>query len=256
MTFAGAFICNRNWEHVCFPVPETGQFLLCSVLETHWTARPCLCYLLHIHHIKMNNSHHVVPQISSFLRFTTCSQTIWFPPTRTSWRRGNHHRGCLPLFLRNVIPSHCWPLLTPSPRDPPFPQRYANLCCALNRCPNNSLSGGRGGKPGLWQEKNAAIFMAVPHYHTAEDLYLGGGRGFRHTFPTIQISWVVKKKWWKGEEGLESGVSVGVKTLWLCLWALSEGSSSHTGSAVLVQTQYVLSRSRSRSTSLPQPSSL
>lgn len=162
--------------------------------------------------------------------------------------------GYLPLFLRNVIPSHCWPLLTPSPRDPPLPEHYANLCCALNRCPNNSLSGGGGGKPGLWQEKNAAIFMAGPHYHTAEDLYLGGGRRFRHTFPTIQISWVVKKKWWKGEERGRSKKPVAVPCRgW---WALSEGTSSHTGSAVLVQTQYVLSHSRSRSTSLPQPSFL
>ncbi len=163
-------------------------------------------------------------------------------------------------FLWNVIPSHCWPLLTPPPRDPPLPQRYANLCCALNRCPNNSLSGGGGGKPGLWQEKNAAIFMAGPDYHTAEDLYLGGGRGFRHTFPTIQISWVVKKKWWKGVEGGRGrGVSRSKKPVavprrgW---WALSEGTCSHTGSAVLVQTQYVLSHSRSRSTSLLQLSSL
>lgn len=131
---------------------------------------------------------------------------------RTRQRRGKCHRGwrvSLPLFLWNVIPSHCWPLLTPSPQEPPLPERYANLCCALNRCPNNSLSGGGGGKPGLWQEKNAAIFMAGSHYHTAEDLYLGGGRGFRHTFPTIQISWVVKKKWWKGVES-------GVKSLRLC----------------------------------------
>lgn len=105
--------------------------------------------------------------------------------------KGGEH---LPLFLWNVIPSHCWPLLTPPLRDPPLPQRYANLCCALNRCPNNSLSGGGGVRLGLWQEKNAAIFMAGPDYHTAEDLYLGGGCGFRHTFPTIQISWVVKKK--------------------------------------------------------------
>lgn len=99
-----------------------------------------------------------------------------------------------PLFLWNVISSHCWPLLTPPPRDTPLPRYYANLCCAPNRCPNNSLSGGGGGKLRLWQEKNAAIFMAGPDYHTAEDFYLGGGCWFRHTFPTIQISWVVKKK--------------------------------------------------------------
>jgi len=110
------------------------------------------------------------------------------------------------------FPSHCWPLLTPPLRDPPLPQRCANLCCALNRCPNTSLSGGGGGKPGLWQEKNAAIFMALPDYHTAEDLYLGGGRGFRHTFPTIQISWVVKRSDEKGWRGVEGGVSAGVNS--------------------------------------------
>lgn len=207
----------------------------------------------------MVNSHYVVPQSPSF---TTCSRAFWFP----CWgpRKGGENvtegGGCLPLFLWNVIPSHCWPLLTPPLRDPPLPQRYANLCCALNRCPNNSLSGGGGGKLELWQEKNAAIFMAGPDYHTAEDLYLGGGRGFRHTFPTIQISWVVKKKWWKGVEGGRGrGVSQSKKPAAVprrgC-WALSEGTSSHTGSAVLVQTQYVLSHSHSRSTSLPQPSSV
>lgn len=182
---------------------------------------------------------------------------------KTSQRRGNHHRGwrVSPPFLRECDPQSLLASVNPcSPWDPPLPERYANLCCALNRCPNNSLSGGGGGKPGLWQEKNAAIFMAGPHYHTAEDLYLGGGRGFRHTFPTIQISWVDKKKWWKGEErGREWGVTRSKKPVAvLCRgwWALSGGTSSHTGSAVLVQTQYVLSHSRSRSTSLPQPSSL
>lgn len=214
-------------------------------------------YLVDIHSIKMVGSHR-----PSFLRFTTCSWALWF----TLWEAGRGGEifieggGYSPLFLWNVIPSHCWPLLTPPPRDPPLPRCYANLCCALNRCPNNSLSGGGGGKPGLWQEKNAAIFMAGPDYHTAEDLYLGGGRGFRHTFPTIQISWVVKKKWWKGVGGGRGrGVSQSKKpAAVLCRgwWALSEGTSSHTGSAVSVQTQYVLSHSRSRSTSLPQHSSL
>lgn len=218
-----------------------------------------LCFYVHIHNW---NSHSVVPQSSSFPRFTTCSWGIWFP----FWEAGKGREsvteggGYPPLFLWNVIFSHCWPLLTPLPWDPPLPQCYANLCCALNRCPNKSLSGARGGKPGLWREKNAAIFMAGPDYHTAEDLYLGGGRWFRHTFLTIQISWVVKKKWWKGVEGGRGwGASQSKKPKavpcrgW---WALTEGTSSHTGSAVLVQTQYVLSHSRSRSTSLPQPNTL
>lgn len=56
---------------------------------------------------------------------------------------------------------------------------------------------------GLWQEKNAAIFMAGPDYHTAEDLYLGGGCGFRHTFPTIQISARVKSLWLCRVEAVE-----------------------------------------------------
>lgn len=200
-------------------------------------------------------SHHV-PQSS------TCSRVIWFP-LWWLWKGGEivtEGGEYLPLFFWNVIPSHCWPLLTRPLWDPPFPQHYANLCCALNRCPNNSLSGGGGGKLGLWRENNAAIFMAGPDYHTAEDFYLGGGRGFRHTFPTIQISWVVKKKWWKGVEGGRGrGVSRSkepVAVLRRGCWALSEGMSSYTGSAVLVQTQYVLSHSCSRSTSLPQASSV
>lgn len=224
---------------------------------THSTVWPFPSYLVHIHNIKMVNSHResLLPEV--YHMFTS----YLISPLRTRERRGNLRWGWYsPRFLWNVIPSHCWPLLTPPPWDPPLPQRYANLCCALNRCPNNSLSGGGGGKTGLWQEKNAAIFMAGPDYHTAEDLYLGGGRGFRHTFPTIQISWVVKKKWWKGVEGGRGrGISRSKKPAavpcrgW---WALSEGTSSHTGSTVLVQTQYVLSQSRSRSTSLPQPLSV
>lgn len=125
------------------------------------------------------------------------------------------------IFHRNVIPSHCWPLLTPPPRDTPLPQCYANLCCALNRCPNNSLSGGGGGKLGPWREKNATILMAGPDYHTAEDFYLGGGRRFRHTFPTIQISWVVKKEAMK-RPGVVGSRGCGVKSLWLCCAGAAE----------------------------------
>lgn len=179
------------------------QILLCSLFRelsrwTHFTVWPFPCYLVHIHKIKIANSHPVVPQSPSFLRFTTYTS-----PLRTRERRGNLQWGwrVFPPFLMECDPSHCWPLLTPPPWDTPLPRCYANFCCALNRCPNNSLSGGRGGRPRLWQEKNAAIFMAGPDYHTAEEFYLGGGRWFRHTFPTIQISWVVKKKWWKGLEG-------------------------------------------------------
>lgn len=62
------------------------------------------------------------------------------------------------IFHRNVISSHCWPLLTPPPRDTPLPQCYANLCCALNRCPNNSLSGGGGGKLGALARKERYHF--------------------------------------------------------------------------------------------------
>lgn len=208
----------------------------------------------------MVSSQPSVSQTPSFLRFTTYTS-----PLRTKWEAEKtwlRVEGIPPFFSRNVIPSHCWPLLTPPPRDTPLPRCYANLCCALNRCPNNSLSGGGGGggKPGLWREKNAAIFMAGPDYHTAEDLYLGGGRRFRHTFPAIQISWVVKKRRWKGLEGGRGwGVSRSKKPVAvLCRgwWAPSEGTPSHTGSAVLVQTQYVLSHSHCRSTSLPQRSPL
>lgn len=224
----------------------------------HHTVWPFPGYYINIHIVKMVSSQPSVSQSPSFLGFTTYTS-----PLRTkgeaekTWLRVE---GIHPFFPRNVIPSHCWPLLTPPPRDTPLPRCYANLCCALNRCPNNSLSGGGGGKLGLWREKNAAIFMAGPDYHTAEDLYLGGGRRFRHTFPTIQISWVVKKRRWKGLEGGRGwGVSRSKKPVAvLCRgwWALSEGTPSHTGSAVLVQTQYVLSHSHCRSTSLPQRSPL
>lgn len=170
-------------------------------------------YLVDIHSIKMVGSHR-----PSFLRFTTCSWALWF----TLWEAGRGGEifieggGYSPLFLWNVIPSHCWPLLTPPPRDPPLPRCYANLCCALNRCPNNSLSGGGGGKPGLWQEKNAAIFMAGPDYHTAEDLYLGGGRGSGTRFQRFRFPGLLKRSDEKGWEGVEGGVSARVKSLRLC----------------------------------------
>lgn len=122
----------------------------------------------------------------------TCCQAIWFDEGRGIITLGGEH---LPLFLWNVIPSHYWPLLTPPLQDPPLPQHYTNLCCAPNRCPNNSLSGGGGGgKLGLWRENNAAIFMSEPNYHTAEDLLLGGGRGFRHRFQLFRFPGLLKKK--------------------------------------------------------------
>lgn len=45
-----------------------------------------------------------------------------------------------PFSFRNVILSHCWPLLTP-PKPRPPPVARTNLSSALNRWPNNSLSG-------------------------------------------------------------------------------------------------------------------
>lgn len=45
-----------------------------------------------------------------------------------------------PFSFRNVILSQCWPLLTPQNLRPP-PAAHVNLSSALNRWPNNSLSG-------------------------------------------------------------------------------------------------------------------
>lgn len=138
-----------------------------------------------------------------------------------------------------------------------LPQRYANLCCAPNRCPNNSLSVGGGGRLGVSGEKRRLPFsrLALITIQLRTSIWVEAAssdtRFQRFTFPGLLKS--SDEKGWKGAEG-------GSQPERLCSADAAEprlkGPLPHTGSAVLVQTQYVLSHSRSRSASEPQPSSL
>lgn len=163
-----------------------------------------------------------------------------------------------PPFLMECDPPALLASVNPTTPRTSLPRHGANLRCAPNRCPNKPLSGGGGGNLGPWREKNAAIFMARPWLpYSWGPLFGWRPPGSDTHFQQFRFPGLLKrsdeKRWgWGGVRWSKKPAAV----LRRGCWALSAGTSSHTGSAVLVQTQYVLSHSRSRSTSLPQASSL
>lgn len=101
--------------------------------------------------------------------------------------------GVCSVSQRNLIPSHCWPMLTPPPRDPPLLQHYANLCCALNRCPNNSLSAGGGGSRAL-ARKERCYFHGRGLITIQLRTSIWADSGFRHVLSNSDFPGFVRKK--------------------------------------------------------------
>lgn len=135
-----------------------------------------------------------------------CCGVIWLSLREAEERPCPRVEGYLPLFSWNVIPSHYWPVLTLPLRNPPF--LLTMLIFAM-------LSTGVQTTHCL-EEKGEAWVLARKercHFHGCAWLSYSWGALFgwrpwaRHTFPAIQISWVVKKKRWKGVEGEEGGAS-------------------------------------------------
>lgn len=122
-----------------------------------------------------------------------------------------------PPFLLECDPSSLLASVNPTTPRTSLPRHCANLCCALNRCPNKPLSGGGGGgNLGPWGEKNAAIFMAQPWLpYSWGPLFGWRPPGSDTRFQRFRFPGLLKRsdeKGWRGG-GWESA---GAKSLRLC----------------------------------------